>query len=179
MEKKKSERRSRRSFFLPSTRLHENFLIASLTHFSRTGANLQKWDFPSTRRFQPLSFLPSAPCTAPRFRDSFVAKKLNSRDAQHPRVRPPSSPLSPFSAPPPPFSTAVQFFGVGYGSIVRQFLHMPTAEVTRPLLLFSAPSRTSVGRYTPRNDQTANLSIERMAWPRNRRTVRCIPRAPL
>lgn len=77
MGKKKSERRSRRSFFLPSTRLHENFLIASLTHFSRTGANLQKWDFPSTRRFQPLSFLPSfRPVYSPPFPRFFCREKI-------------------------------------------------------------------------------------------------------
>lgn len=111
-----------------------------------------------------------------RFRDSFVAKKLNSscRDAHPP---PPLSTISIHRTPPSFLNGAGRsVFRVSYSSIVRQFLHMPTAEVTHssPTLPRHPLSSTpSFGRCRPpdrplllltrlKGPQTANLSIERI-----------------
>lgn len=160
--------------------------------FARMGffLNVTRRSSPVSPRFEPPlppqpSFLPSFRSVQPRFarfRDSFVTKKLNSsrRDVHPPSLFPFSLALLSPSRPPfpstvrvvsRPFSTALpaQFFGLATAPLSASFC---TCQRQRLHTLDSSPTSLSpllngVGRpiYLPGSkDQTANLSIERMAW---------------
>lgn len=173
--------------------------------FARMGffLNVTRRSSPVSPRFEPPlppqpSFLPSFRSVQPRFarfRDSFVTKKLNSsrRDVHPPLPFPilarPSLSLSPTISihrprRVPSFlnGAARSVFRVSYSSIVRQFLHMPTAEVTHPRLLSSLPfssfERCRPPDIPPRLKGPNCESVDRKnSLARNQRTVRCIPRA--
>lgn len=160
--------------------------------FARMGffLNVTRRSSPVSPRFEPPlppqpSFLPSFRSVQPRFarfRDSFVTKKLNSsrRDVHPPSLFPFSLALLSPSRPPfpstvrvvsRPFSTALpaQFFGLATAPLSASFC---TCQRQRLHTLDSSPASLSpllngVGRpiYLPGSkDQTANLSIERIAW---------------
>lgn len=189
---KRKEKREPRREFGKFFNCKSQFGRSEAVQFARMGffLNVTRRSSPVSPRFEPPlppqpSFLPSFRSVQPRFarfRDSFVTKKLNSsrRDVHPPSLFPFSLALLSPSRPPfpstvrvvsRPFSTALpaQFFGLATAPLSASFC---TCQRQRLHTLDSSPTSLSpllngVGRpiYLPGSkDQTANLSIERIAW---------------